>query len=230
MGIVKGLAGINRQLDNGGGDRIKVPFFKLLDGKATKIRFLQELDAGSSGYNEAAGLGFLAIEHQAPKDFKKRALCSADEGACYGCEQYSAGVKEFRPKSKLYINVLVDTVDDDGMPVKKVQVLSQGNGPKSVTPALIEAAGEFGSITNRQFKLKRTGASQTDTSYTLTPLDKDDDKYDATQHEIFDLEKVVYNIPYAEQAAYYDGQPFGAQANKESATSGAGSTGDAEVW
>lgn len=228
MGIVRGLANINKQLDNGGnGDRIKVPFFKLADGKATKVRFLQEFDTESPNYNEQAGLGFLAVEHQSPKDFKKRAMCTADEGECYGCEQYSSGVKEFRPKSKLYINVLVDTVDDDGMPVKKVQVLSQGNGGKSVTPALLEAAGEFGSVTNRQFKIKRTGAGVSDTSYTLTPLDKDDDKYDVTQHEMFDLEKVVYNIPYADQKAYYDADGF---ATKAPASVGAAASSDSEVW
>lgn len=224
MGIVKGLAGINKQLDQGGGnsDRVKAKFFKLTDGQSAKVRFLQELDADSPHYNEQAGQGFLAVEHQSPSDFRRRALCTmADEGQCYGCAQYRAGEKGFRQKSKLYVNVLVTLPDG----TKEVQVLSQGNGPKSVTPALIEAAGDYGSITNREFKLKRTGAGQTDTSYTLIPQDKDDAPYDVSQHELFDLEKVVFQVPYEDQEEYYNGS-FAA----------GGSTGavegksDAEVW
>lgn len=224
MGLVKGLANINKQLDSQGGssDRVKAKFFKLKDGESAKVRFLQELDADSPFYNAEAGQGFLAVEHQAPDNFQRRALCTAeDEGRCYGCEQYSAGVKGYRQKSKLYVNALVTLPSGE----KEVQVLSQGNGPKSVTPALIEAAGEFGSITNREFKIKRTGAGQTDTSYTLTPLDKDDEQYNPLQHEMYDLEKVVYEKPYSEQAAYYNGnQAVGAGAGAGSASN------DVEVW
>lgn len=224
MGIVKGLAGINKQLDQGGGnsDRVKAKFFKLADNQSAKVRFLQELDMDSPHYNEQAGLGFLAIEHQSPADFRRRALCTMDdEGQCYGCAQYRAGEKGFRQKSKLYINALVTLPDG----TKEVQVLSQGNGPKSVTPALIEAAGDYGSITNREFKLKRTGAGQTDTSYTMIPQDKDDAVYDVTQHELFDLEKVVFQVPFSEQEEYYNGSFAAAGA----ATGGA-TTSEAEVW
>jgi len=224
MGIVKGLAGINKQLQNnqGGGDRVKAKFLKLADGQSVKVRFLQELDADSPHYNADAGLGFVAIEHQSPADFRRRALCTMDEeGSCYGCEQYRAGEKGFRQKQKLYINALVTTPDG----TKEVQVVSQGFGPKSVTPALIEAAGDYGSITNREFKLKRTGAGQTDTSYTLIPQDKDDTPYDVTQHELFDLEKVVFQVEPSKQQEYFDGGQLAA-----AGTGSSGSVGDAEVW
>lgn len=222
MGIVRGLAGINKQVDSqgGGGDRVKAKFFKLKDGESARVRFLQELDADSPHYNEAAGLGFLAIEHQAPGNFMKRCLCTIDEeGRCFGCEQFNAGEKGFRAKMKLYINALVTLPNGD----KEVQVVSQGMGPKSVTPALIEAAGDYGSISNREFKVKRTGAGQTDTSYTLIPQDKDDSKYDVGQHELFDLEKVVFQVPYEAQASYFAGQT--GQGAPVGATSG-----DTEVW
>jgi len=222
MGIVRGLAGINKQVDSqgGGGDRVKAKFFKLKDGESAKVRFLQELDADSAHYNADAGLGFLAIEHQAPGNFMKRCLCTIDEeGSCYGCEQFSAGEKGFRPKMKLYINALVTLADG----TKEVQVLSQGMGPKSVTPALIEAAGDYGSISNREFKLKRTGAGQTDTSYTMIPQDKDEAPYDASQHELFDLEKVVFQVPSDQQAAYFAG-------STTTPVAAGASTGDAEVW
>lgn len=224
MGIVKGLSGITKQLESsgGGGDRVKVDFFKLLDGKSARIRFLQEFEADSPHYNAEAGQGFLAVEHQAPSNFQRRALCTVeDEGRCFGCEQYSAGNKDFRQKSKLYVNVLV--INPDG--TSEVKVLSQGNGPKSVTPALLEAAGEFGSITNRQWKISRKGAGQTDTSYTLTPLDKDDEPYDVLQHDLFDLEKVVYQKPYSEQEGYYAGEQRAAGSAPGSAPSN-----DVEVW
>jgi len=225
MGIVKGLAGINKQIDSqggGGGDRVKAKFFKLKDGESLKARFLQELDPDSPHYNEAVGLGFLAIEHQAPGNFMKRCLCTIDEeGRCFGCEQFNSGEKGFRAKMKLYINVLVTLPDGS----KEVQVLSQGMGPKSVTPALIEAAGDYGSISNREFKIKRQGSGQTDTSYTLIPQDKDDTPYNVSQHEMFDLEKVVFQVPFDEQARYFAGQTGPAAAG-----SGSGTTGDSEVW
>lgn len=224
MGIVRGLAGINKQVDmqGGGGDRVKAKFFKLKDGESARVRFLQELDADSPNYNAEAGLGFLAIEHQAPGNFMKRCLCTIDEeGRCFGCEQFNAGEKGYRAKMKLYINALVTLADG----TKEVQVLSQGMGPKSVTPALIEAAGDYGSISNREFKLKRTGAGQTDTSYTLIPQDKDDAPYDVSQHELFDLEKVVFQVPYEQQAAYFAGQ--GGTAALAGASAG---SADAEVW
>lgn len=204
MGLVRGLKGIQDRLEQSGGsgDRVKAKFLKLNDGEQVKVRFLQELDPDSPNYNEQNGLGFLAVEHESPVDFKKRAVCTYDdEGQCVGCEQYAAGNPKFKQKVKLYINALVTKPDGSS----EVVVVSQGNGPKSVTPQLIEAADEYGSITNRVFKLKRKGAGRTDTSYTLTPLDKDDFEYDVTQHELFDLEQVVWQVPYEKQSAYFGG-------------------------
>ena len=227
IGIVKGLAGINKKLEQNAPrdreDRPKVTYFGVKDGQTVKGRFLQELDTESKGYNETAGVGFLAIQHQSPLDFKRNALCSEDEGACYGCEQYRGGVSEYKQKSKLYINFLVQSPDGTG----EVVVLSQGNGPKSVTPQLLEMAGEYGTITNRQWKIKRTGSGQTNTSYTLTPLDKDDFEYDVTQHEVYDLDKVVYEVPYDDQERYYN-YVFGQQATQ--VTASASAVRDTEAW
>lgn len=222
MGLVKGLAGINKQLEQSApqdSDRVKAKYLGLKDGQTVKGRFLQEFDVESPGYNEKAGQGFLAIQHQSPVDFRRTALCTADEGDCYGCEQYRAGVKEYKQKSKLYINFLVQNPDG----TSEVVVLSQGNGPKSVTPQLLEMAGEYGTITNRSWKIKRTGSGQTTTSYTLTPLDKDDFEYDPTQHEIYDLEKVVYEVPYENQEAYYN-------VNQTQVKTEASASSDTEVW
>jgi hypothetical protein len=227
MGIVTGLAGINSQLEKStprDNDRVKADYLSLKDGQKVKGRFLQELDSNSPGYNEKAGTGFLAIQHQSPEDFRRTCLCTIDEGECYGCEQYRLGNKDYKQKSKLYINFLVQSPEGD-----KVVVLSQGNGPKSVTPQLLEMAGEYGTITNRQWTIKRTGSGQTNTSYTLTPLDKDDFAYDVEQHELFDLYKVVYEVPYEDQPRYFGGNQ---NETKEEVSVGVGSgaSGDNEVW
>lgn len=195
--------------NSGGGgnsDRVKAKFVKVEDGKTIKLRFLQELDPDNPNYNDEAGTGFLAVEHVSPSDFKKRAVCTIDdEGRCYGCEKHQEDFKAgWRQKMKLYINVLVYGTDADGNPTEEVQVLSQGNGPKSVTPWLLEYAAED-SLTDKTFRLTRKGKGQTDTSYTMMPGKVDDSKYDVSQHELYDLEKVVMQVPYDQQAEFFGG-------------------------
>ena len=205
MGIVRGLKGINAHLDaeeakfSGSGDSTPTKWFKLADKQAVKVLFLQELDPDSPNYSEKNDLGFLAVEHVNPKNFRRKAVCSIDdEGACYGCEQHKKDWKAgWKQKTRLYINVLVD----DGTNEPYVAVLSQGNGPKSITPSLIEQAGEIGTISDKWFKVKRQGAGAMDTSYLLTPLGAHDKNVE--DYELFDLEKVLRQIPYAQQAAHY---------------------------
>ena len=208
MGIVRGLKNITAHVDaeeakfNGSGDSgPKTVWFKLNDKQAAKVLFLQELDPDSPNFSTKNDLGFLAVEHSNPADFRRKAICTIDdEGACWACEQHKKDWKAgWKQKTRLYINVLVDNGTDEPF----VAVLSQGNGPKSVTPSLIEQAGEIGTISDKWFKIKRTGAGALDTSYLLTPLgahDKDVEDYD-----LFDLDKVVRQIPYAEQEAHYGG-------------------------
>ncbi len=206
MGLVYGLKKINSVLENNGGGQSKsVPYLKLNDGETVKVRFLQELDPDSPNYNDKAGLGALAVEHQKPGDFKVRAGCSyEDEGRCWACEQHRKDFKAgWRPKTKLYINVLVTRQDG----TQEVKVLSQGNGPKSITPWLLEYAGYVGSITDREFKMKRQGSGQTDTAYTLTPLKEDATQYDVSKHELVNLEEAVRTVPYDKQEEFFGGIP-----------------------
>jgi hypothetical protein len=207
MGIVKGLKAINKHVEaeeakfsGGGSDAPKTKWFKLSDKQAVKVLFLQELDPDSANFSVKNDLGFLATEHVNPENFRIKAVCSADEGACYGCEMHDkmgwkAGWKQ---KTRLYINVLVD----DGVNDPYVAVLSQGNGPKSITPALLEYAGLVGTITDKWYRIKRDGAGQTDTSYLLMPLGPHDKNVE--DYELYDLEKVVRQVPYEEQAAHYN--------------------------
>jgi hypothetical protein len=202
IGVVRGLKSINAVLDaeeakfNGGE---KTRWFKLNDKESVKVVFLQELDPDSENYSQKNDLGILAVEHVNPDNFRNKALCTIDdEGQCFGCEQHQKDFKAgWKQKNRLYINVLVDNGTDDPY----VAVLSQGNGPKSVTPALIEQATEMGSISDRWMKIKRNGAGLSDTSYVLTPLKEHG--LNVEDYDLYDLDKVVRHVPYAEQEAHY---------------------------
>jgi len=176
---------------------------------------LQELDPDSPTYNEKAGLGFIAVEHTNPKDYRRKGLCiMEDQGKCYGCEQHRKDYKAgWKGRSRLYINVLVD----DGKEDPYVAILSQGSSGKTITPTLIEYAGEMGSITNLMWRVKRSG-TKTDTSYTIIPLAKDEAPFDASALELFELETAaVRDMPYTEQEAFFAGEST--HADEPSATS-----------
>jgi hypothetical protein len=218
MSIVKGLKDLNKALDKptySGGDENKGRWFKVEDGESVKIRFLQELDPDSPNYDEKRGCGFIALEHINPKDYRKKALDTMEtEGRDWAQEQHRKDPKTgWKARTRLYINVLVD----DGKEEPFVAILSQGTSGKTITPTLIEYAGEMGSITNLMWRIKRNG-SKTDTSYTIIPLAKDEAPFDFSSLELFDLEKTaVRHVPYAEQEAFYTGS--GSQEESQSATS-----------
>jgi hypothetical protein len=206
MGIVKGLKDLNKALDKpqSSGETNKGRWVKLEDGESVKIRFLQELDPDSPNYDEKLGLGFIAVEHTNPKDYRRKALCSIDDqGKCWGCEQHRKDYKAgWKGRSRLYINVLVD----DGKEEPYVAILSQGSSGKTITPTLIDYAGEMGSITNLMWRIKRSG-TKTDTSYTIIPLAKDEAAFDASGLELFKLEEsAVRDLPYTEQEAFFNGE------------------------
>ena len=204
MSIVRGLKNMNKTLDKPTyekSDGPKAKWLKLEDGESVKIRFLQELDPDSPKYNDKLGLGFIALEHTNPKDYRRKALDTMEsDGRDWAQEQHKKNPKAgWKARSRLYINVLVD----DGKEEPYVAILSQGTSSKTVTPTLIEYAGEMGSITDLMWRLKRTG-TKTDTSYTIIPLKKDEEPFDASGLEIYDLEKTaVRYVPYAEQEAFY---------------------------
>jgi hypothetical protein len=218
MGIVKGLKDLNKVMDkpqSSGGDGVKARWAKLEDAESVKVRFLQELDPDSPTYDAVKGLGFIAVEHTNPKDYRRKGLCSMDDqGKCYGCEQHRKDYKAgWKGRSRLYINVLID----DGKEEPYVAILSQGSSGKTITPTLIEYAGEMGSITNLMWRIKRTG-TKTDTSYTIIPLAKDETPFDASGLELYDLETTaVRDLPYTEQEAFFAGE--GGQSEESSATS-----------
>ena len=219
MGLVKGLKDLNKVMErpqSTGGEGSKARWVKLDDAESIKIRFLQELDPDSPNYNEKNGLGFIAVEHTNPADYRRKALCTIDDqGKCWGCEQHRKDYKKgWKGRSRLYINVLID----DGKEDPYVAILSQGSSGKTITPTLIEYAGEMGSIGNLMWRVKRSG-TKTDTSYTAIPLAKDEAPFDSSELELYELEKVaVRDLPYTDQEAFFNGE--GSHEEDPSATSG----------
>ena len=220
MGMVTGLAAMNKQMESksSGGDGQKGRWLQLKDGQSVKIRFLQEIDPDSKNYLEKAGVAFIAVEHTNPKDYKRKALCTVeDQGRCFGCEQHRRDPKAgWKGKSRFYANVLVD----DGAEAPYVAIFSQGAGPKSATPEIINYAGETGSITNLNWKLKRTGTG-TDTNYSIIPLPTADAAaIDLDKYELFDLQKTaVRDVQYDEQENFYMGITSEADAETSSTSS-----------
>jgi hypothetical protein len=216
MGIMKGLKEMERVMDRPSASSeggAKVRWLKLEDGQSVKVRFVNELDEDSPHYDEERGLAIVVSEHTNPKDYKRKAVCTQDtEGRCFGCEMYRKEPKAgWRARFRFYNNLLVD----DGIEDPYVAVWSQGVGKQSAFNTLREYAIDTGSITNRPWRMKRQG-SGIDTTYILLPGDPDTEKHDWSGVEPFNLEKVVREVPYAEQESYYLG--FDAPASTASAT------------
>lgn len=205
MGIVKGLGKIKDynaevQRKREAADN-KATWFALKDGESAKVRFLQELDGDSPNFSEKNDLGFIAVEHVGPGNdgWRRKALCTADEGDCFPCEQRRLDWENWKKaSSRLYINVLVNPGEKDEF----VAILSQGTSAKAVTPTLIEYAGETGSISDRVWKITRNG-EKTDTSYTIVAFDKKEFDKGVEDYELFDLTKAVREVPYDEQEAFF---------------------------
>jgi hypothetical protein len=210
MGIVKGIDAISKIVDGSNSeksDRPKAKWFGLKDGESAKIRFLQEFDENVESFNPEQGLMIFATEHSAPSDFRTKALCTRDEGPCFGCEMNHKDnmlPKEERTnkwfgKTSMYANVLV--MPSDGDPY--VAILRQGVGPKSITPTLIEISNEYGGITNSLFRIKRNGADFNNTSYSLVILPNKADE-DVSEYDLYDLEAIcTRSVPYEEQPKFY---------------------------
>jgi hypothetical protein len=204
MTIVKGLKNINALVDKPKyeGTGTKVRWVKLADGQSAKIRFVNELDSDSANYNEDRGLAVVCSEHTNPKDYKRKAACTQEsEGRCFGCEMARKEPKSgWRARLRFYTNVSVD----DGTEDPYIAVWSQGISKQSAFNIIREYALETGSISNLQWKLKRNGQG-TETNYTLIPSTPDSEPFQWNDREFFNLDKVVREVPYPEQEAFYFG-------------------------
>jgi hypothetical protein len=204
MAIVKGLKNINALVDKPKfeGTGSKVRWFKIADGQAVKIRFIEELDEDSANYNEARGLALVVSEHTNPKDYKRKAVDTMEsEGRDWAEEMHRKDMKAgWRARLRFYCNVLVD----DGIEAPYVAIWNMGVSKQSAFNTIREYALETGSISNLTWKVKRNGQG-TETSYTLIPSSPDSAPFDWAEFEPYPLEKALNKVPYAEQEAFYLG-------------------------
>lgn len=206
--IKKGLAGLRQHAEEEKAkeearNRPKAEYLSSIYPKKTgdtiEGRFLQELDEGSANYDAERGLGFFAVEHEAPgkQGFQRRGLCTVEtEGRCFPDERRAANYEEgWKTKTNFYINFLTEFEGE-----KKVFVLSR-NANSTFAQALVQDAVDEGSITDANYRITKTG-SGTQTQWILKRLKGD--PLDDTGVELFDLEEtVIRDIPYADQAKYY---------------------------
>ena len=204
MGVIKGLKDINALLDKPKYESTgtKVRWVKLADGQSAKVRFIEELDSESAHYSPDRGLSVVIAQHTNPKDYKRMAACTQEtEGRCFACEMARKEPKAgWRSKLRFYCNVLID----DGIEDPYVAVWSQGVSKQSAFNTIREYALETGSISNLEWKLKRNGQG-TETNYTLLPTKPDSEPYTWPDLELHNLERVVREVPYPEQEAFYFG-------------------------
>jgi len=204
MSVIKGLKDINALLEKPKfeGTGQKVRWVKLADGQSAKIRFVSELDTDSANYSEDRGLAVVVAEHTNPKDYRRKALCSSDDqGRCFGCEMHRKDVKAgWKGRFRFYANVLIN----DGTEGPYIAVWSQGISKQSAFNTIRDDALETGAISNVEWKLKRNGQG-IETNYTLIPTKPDTEPYTWGENEVFNLEKVVREVPYPEQENFFFG-------------------------
>lgn len=204
MSVIKGLKNINALLDKPKYENTgaKVRWLTLTDGQSAKVRFVEELDSDSAHFAEGRGLAVVIAEHTNPKDYKRKAACTMEsEGRCFGCEMSKKEPKSgWRARLRFYCNMLVD----DGLEDPYVAVWSQGISKQSAFNTIREYALETGSVSNLEWKLKRNGVG-TETNYTLIPTKPDTEPFAWGEYEFFNLEKVVREVPYPEQEAFFFG-------------------------
>ena len=185
-------------------------FLTLKSGESFKIRFRQELAEDGKNFDEDLGTGLVVPVHVHPNDFKRKLACTLEDEAfdfkCWPHEQVVANPK-WRDKKHFLVNVAV--LDNNEWSNK---ILDQTFSPKHVINALIEYALEYGSTTDREYKITRTGSSMNDTQYMLIPGSESKVPDDVAKLEVADLSTVYRKLPYDEQAEYFlalkeDSQP-----------------------
>lgn len=205
MSIYKGLKSINENMEKSGRPQSsgpKVRWLKLDDGQSVKIRFANELDEDSKYYDVSRGAAIVVREHQNPKDYKRKAVCTLEtEGRDWAEEMHRKDPKAgWGGRLRFYINVLVD----DGIEEPYMAVWSTGVSKSPTFNTIREYAVESDGISNMQWKLKRNGKGM-ETNYVLIPGPVDTDPFNWSEYEAFPLENAVRHIPYSEQESFYMG-------------------------
>jgi hypothetical protein len=195
MSITKGLRKMQEKQDHKSVKWLKIP-----DGSSYRVRFLDDLDESADTNLHGAGVAVMLEEHTSPQDFRRKALCTRDEeGRCWACEQATKAPRTgWGKRGRVYVNVLVN----DGNEEPYVAIWSMGIAKSPAFETLKETYIDDGSISNREWRIKRSG-SGTNTTYILRDLGVEAEPFNFTQFEKFDTETIVRHVPYSEQESFY---------------------------
>jgi len=177
-------------------------YFSISAGESFRIRFRQELTEDSKNYDDEVGTAINVPVITSPINWKWKAASTAGiekfNYRCWGTEQ-AVHDKAWRPKPHLLINIAVETEPGTWEP----RVLDTTFNQRHIGLILIEYAKEFGSITDRYFKISRTGSGASDTNYSLIPLEQTAMPDNIKNLPLHDLETMYLTLPYDKQERFF---------------------------
>lgn len=228
MTFLKGLQGLKDYQEKNAApqyeEREKVEYVKWPrpkkagDPVTLRGRFLNEIDESSPHYDPEAGLAVIVVEHQGPgkEGYKRRAECTVEEDEngvphnCIPCERRwkanqdkTEDWKNWRKGNpRMYLNFAY--INEEGE-----EVVGVYNAPvegQNIISTLLAYAEDGGSITNREFKITRSGTG-TDTKYVAVALKEEDFEKKASEYELQNIAAAPLKVKYEQQARFYDSTP-----------------------
>lgn len=193
MGVLTNLASIRKAVEERpkGFDNVRDRELTsaMKSGEKRKIRFLQELDPDSKGFNPDYGSALVVSELEHPKHFWLLLVDTTDEeGECWAAD------KGWKSKLNLYINVQ-DVETGDVFYIARSILGGLGAD-------ILESASERGRLTDALWTIKKTGEGLT-TRYSLTMVDISDDPIEVDPSELIDFRESVLNeVESDKQAAF----------------------------
>lgn len=222
MGVLTNLASIRKAVDERpkGFDNVRDRELTsaMKSGEKRKIRFLQELDPESKGYDEKYGTGLVVSELAHPDHFWLLVVDTTDdEGECWAADQ------GWKSKLNLYINVQ-DVETGDVFYIARSVLGGLGAD-------ILESASERSRLTDALWTIKKTGEGLT-TRYSLTMVDISDDPVDVDPSELIDFRQSVLNEVESDKQAAFVAEIEERLAKKasENGKSAASDDDDDDVW
>lgn len=193
------------------------PFFKPEKGQKVRIRPLVELDEDGKNYSEDRGHAYFTTEFANPQKFWLSVVEHPDDDGNVGRDlmrkfgwykqkdadtsknQHSDRDKNWNPKQRFYLPVVVDRLDGSE---PTVEVLQLAYGDRAPAAPLVSFYESRETITDRWWDYSRNEGDGMDTKYSFVPDDPSD--FDFDKYEVPDTTKPPYtfHLPYEEQAAH----------------------------
>lgn len=176
--------------------------------KKVKVRFLQELTEDADLFDPNRGTFLGALEHTAPgpQGFMRRALDTLEtEGRDWAQEQHDENPGlGWGPKENFYINVAVETFNEEGEKSVVVAILTRSIQSEFVDNLITRFEESQGrGISDQTFWIEKVG-SGLQTKWKLSRETDPEKQIDTAGLECFDLDKTaVRRVPYAEQQRFY---------------------------